>query len=825
MKRVLTAIFLLTVARSALKGQDVATRVRSATSLPTICQQGTATEAAELINVNGTLNLCTGPSTWKQLAHAPKAADAIQFVSPNGNDNNDGLSWGSAKLTIMAAYDALPVGPPRNGIIYFTGNVSATSTAGQGIWLCGVHDTACFASPPAGWRKVTGSVSFIGVGTIPEVIGGGLGPRGIHPAIWVSGSANNMIFENFQYHALNNGIILGCTASFDCTTSGGGVSGVNLRHVTGNVNTIPGAGPNVLIGSNTFWVFFEDCGFAGNPSEQIRISSISRTSNIATVTTSSPFAVVSGQHLGLLQVSDTSFNGSYAVASVIDATHFTMNNTGPNVRVSSLGGTVITDKQIPIVVDPGNGVGAGIIFISGQNDGNFYSQGGVRFWPGTAGGSIYVSGMTVEGDFSHVVAPAVWVGGSTAPTSTSVHNIEMADTLGPTPAVEVDNSSPSKANQTVVYATIGSGPNVGPMIYLDGQLNSGSIANPLRQGQQGFFMGRVEGASDVGRGIFAPAAAHATNLANTNPTSWTSLNGGSIRTGIKAPDGTTSAGQFSGGSGARGGLIPVLDGPAIETGNVYVFGVWVRSQTTNGYGNSVAATFATGYLRGGGNRCNNTTLPDVGIVERLQGDGQWDWVSGVCKITTADTTVGLAIELNPDSSHTVQAYGPVVMGFAPGAISDNEAYELANNLASFPTNCPAGTTCEMPGQQFGLAGSTQFMGLMTHANTANRTYTFPDAAGTVEVVVGSGSTALNTGALGAAGCEATISVAVKGVATSTRIQWNFASDPSAVAGYGSAPIGAMHIYAWPTAGNVNFRQCSAVPVKPGGINILWSAYN
>src|SRR5579863_6083493 len=115
MKKVLTAIFLLTVAHSVLRGQATTTRVRSATSLPTTCQQGTATQAAELINVNGALYLCTGPSTWKQFAHAPGPADAIQFASPNGNNSNDGLSWGSAKLTIMAAYDSLPY---TGGVIY-----------------------------------------------------------------------------------------------------------------------------------------------------------------------------------------------------------------------------------------------------------------------------------------------------------------------------------------------------------------------------------------------------------------------------------------------------------------------------------------------------------------------------------------------------------------------------------------------------------------------------------------------------------------------------------------------------------------------------------
>lgn len=39
----------------------------------------------------------------------PQAADAIRFVSMDGDDTSDGLSWGSAKQTIQAALDDLPL--------------------------------------------------------------------------------------------------------------------------------------------------------------------------------------------------------------------------------------------------------------------------------------------------------------------------------------------------------------------------------------------------------------------------------------------------------------------------------------------------------------------------------------------------------------------------------------------------------------------------------------------------------------------------------------------------------------------------------------------
>lgn len=52
---------------------------------------------------------CFAPGASPQsYAIKPQVSDGIQFVSPNGTDSNDGLSYGSAKLTISAAYSALP---------------------------------------------------------------------------------------------------------------------------------------------------------------------------------------------------------------------------------------------------------------------------------------------------------------------------------------------------------------------------------------------------------------------------------------------------------------------------------------------------------------------------------------------------------------------------------------------------------------------------------------------------------------------------------------------------------------------------------------------
>jgi hypothetical protein len=56
----------------------------------------------------------------------PQTNDAIQYVSPNGNDGNDGLSMGTAKLTVSAALAAVPIG---GTVIVTGGTVAQGSTA------------------------------------------------------------------------------------------------------------------------------------------------------------------------------------------------------------------------------------------------------------------------------------------------------------------------------------------------------------------------------------------------------------------------------------------------------------------------------------------------------------------------------------------------------------------------------------------------------------------------------------------------------------------------------------------------------------------------
>ena len=69
----------------------------------------------------------------------------------------------------------------------------------------------------------------------------------------------------------------------------------------------------------------------------IGISAISRTSNVVTVTTSSPTGMLPSDQVTIAGVTDASFDGTFPIASVIDSLHFTYAQT--NVDASSSGGT------------------------------------------------------------------------------------------------------------------------------------------------------------------------------------------------------------------------------------------------------------------------------------------------------------------------------------------------------------------------------------------------------------------------------------------------------------------------------------------------------
>jgi len=83
------------------------------------------------------------------IAQKPATSDTILYVSNNGSDSNDGLSWGTAKLTVDGACAALPGGnnmcSAGTGLIHISPNFSGTlsTTVATGIQLVQMGAANC----------------------------------------------------------------------------------------------------------------------------------------------------------------------------------------------------------------------------------------------------------------------------------------------------------------------------------------------------------------------------------------------------------------------------------------------------------------------------------------------------------------------------------------------------------------------------------------------------------------------------------------------------------------------------------------------------------
>jgi len=159
-------------------------------------------------------------------------------------------------------------------------------------------------------------------------------------------------------------------------------------------------------------------------------------------------------------------------------------------------------------------------------------------------------------------------------------------------------------------------------------------------------------------------------------------------------------------------------------------------------------------------------------------------------------------------------YAPVLFHVAAGTISDNEAALIGLNLASYPQGLSSPVVATLPGHPFAFGGSgDSYMATLDHtALTANRTYDFPNASGTVCLtgtgcyVVADTTITVGTTAITANTCTAVTSVTMTGVTTSMSFSFTPTIDISGVTGWGST--GGLVIVAWPTANTLNYKVCN-----------------
>jgi hypothetical protein len=737
------------------------------------CTMGTSSAiSAFSLNLSGNLSVAGAltASGSGNTALKPAVTDAIQFVSANGSDSNDGLSWGTAKLTVMAGYDALPA---TGGTIFITGCaygtgctvISATSTAGQGIWILGSGDPN-FASPPTGWRKFK-PTRFIGTGGVATsqnatsgvataILAGSQSNPNV-PAIWLSGVAG-IEFRNLEFQYPSIVIRVGVDSNGNRSSGAAANSNIVFHNIIGNIFNSPGTasfGPTVDIGSNVLWLLINECTFQGNAA---------------------------------------------AAAN--------------------------TDNRAAILINTGGGPASGLIYIQKTH---FTGGGGIRFYAAMNGtGSVYVRDGLQEGSGqSQPMLDIIGTGVFTA----QAENVGNSDSGDAPPIVRVAAGNPPSYT-TVITSAAASGVSVeGPATVLNtnqlgtpslASLFGGALANvsPAAKFQLGDFAGRALNQVDAHRRSFAPSLVRFANNLQGNtqlPSSWTA-GSGTITTGVTAPDGTTNAATVTGEGRIFGVSL------TFNVGDYVYIGVWARQASTAApyvSGSSAAALslqFPFGsnptwqLLNGSGGQA------PAGIASNSlttnpynQTDGGWQWLWAVGKVIASCSACGTRFDVNGSASQPMSYYAPIFVqipassvalvsaptfssasestntvtitttaahnlsvgepivisacsitgyngGFAIAAVptsttftyfdsntglgsptgcvitpgNDSEVAEWALNASSYADNAPSNSVAGLRGEPlaFGANGSN-FFGTLSHSNTANRTYTFPDATGNV----------------------------------------------------------------------------------------------
>jgi hypothetical protein len=156
---------------------------------------------------------------------------------------------------------------------------------------------------------------------------------------------------------------------------------------------------------------------------------------------------------------------------------------------------------------------------------------------------------------------------------------------------------------------------------------------------------------------------------------------------------------------------------------------------------------------------------------------------------------------------------------APGTPVAGYLYRDSSN-SNRMTYCFNGTTC----------GAAFVAGLDQVNLTSNVTGVLPVAnggtgasSGTVSFTIASGTSALGTSAISSAACASVVTTAATGTATTDVVWWSFNGDPTGVTGSTPVTTGALTIFAYPSANNVNFKVCNLTgsSVTPGAITLNW----
>ena len=689
----------------------------------------------------------------------PPSSDYIFYVSSNGSDSNDGRSWGSAFRTV---YHALAECPFNNGCTYYLSPGSAGQVtiggpvSGQGIWL--TNDNDYYFNPISAISR-TGNVvtatlgangqgiNFWSVGKVIDVFnvnGGRTSFDGTGFTIlavsgntisWAQKGANESGAVSRSSYLVPTGFlfadkyqIIGVASSNVGATS----TWASQVQLIGN-STTDVTKPALFIADDAEPGHFENIALSGASAMWLGVSS-ERDSKVAGAT---------GQTFKNVSFSTAERSGTgptvwIAGNSFEDYFHDCAVNG--NIHGTTPGSDAATDILIrtPAIGSEGGG--------SGNGDFSFWNLhltggGGLKYYQNSGTpGTIYVNGILTEA--LSAGTPAIWfpIGGANGSLTiqASLKNILVADSNN-TPEVEVDISQNS--GLITVEETNGSSIDVvGPLTVLGSQNELGtSTVAPEWSGQAGIWSGNGSLSPPllIGRRFdlqrnFSPVAARFLNLASTSSTGWVTVGKPRITSGVPDPDGNSNAYHVTASGSAY--VQPYSHTVTPAAGDWAYFGGWIRSTTGNAFASTFTWVTACTQITSNERFSNGSTNAEE-VQKDYRGTTEWHYYADFFKVTRATgSPCTFTLETSLDATHSIDVYAPMLIYIpAASALSDNEMATYFSYLAPYGNNAPVGSIAGLPGQTWAFPGSTQFYGLLTHSNTTNQTYRFPNVTGTIAI--------------------------------------------------------------------------------------------
>jgi hypothetical protein len=267
------------------------------------------------------------------------------------------------------------------------------------------------------------------------------------------------------------------------------------------------------------------------------------------------------------------------------------------------------------------------------------------------------------------------------------------------------------------------------------------------------------------------------------------------------------------GASGWAALTPGTSGQFLQTGGAGADPSWA---TAAGSGNVTIAPTSGNTANNGACMQNTTTqIKDCGYVPAQAGTSHIYSTSQsvtAAQFASYDNFIITATStLTYPATSTLSANGGSYITNNSGTttITPNAADQICN-----PTCGSAGASVTLSAGQAGIVNTNASGKLFLQVVS-------PSGGGGGTSTIASGTAAMGTSAIASGACATVVTVSATGVATTDVVTAGFNGDPTAITGFVPSTNGMLTIIVYPTANNVNFKECNntSASVTPGSHTI------